>query len=164
MQVFESLFEQSYGTQKGIDPAFRATLKRNLFMQGLSLKWQEKFYLRLRLSVMLCTRPEAQRSKSDSLQKCTRGNLSVRFPLLARSLLPVARRTVAPMLRGRRVLPGTVPSCVASSVMGQGIFHVRAQWASLLQRHEVAVQLFAVTAAAESRMLSSVGFSKHTLM
>ena len=42
VQAFESLFEQSYGTQKGIDPAFRATLKRDLFVQGLSLKWQEK--------------------------------------------------------------------------------------------------------------------------
>ena len=42
VQAFESLFEQSYGTQKGIDLAFRATLKRDLFVEGLSLKWQEK--------------------------------------------------------------------------------------------------------------------------
>ena len=34
-------FEKSYGGQSGIDPAFRATLKRDLFVQGLLLKWQE---------------------------------------------------------------------------------------------------------------------------
>ena len=41
--MFEDLFEKSYGRQSGVDPVFRATLKRDLFVQGLLLlKWQEK--------------------------------------------------------------------------------------------------------------------------
>ena len=42
VQAFENLFEKSYGNESGIDPAFRRTLKRDLFVQGLILKWQEK--------------------------------------------------------------------------------------------------------------------------
>ncbi len=42
VQVFEDLFEKSYGRQGGIDPSFKSTLKRDLFVQGLLLKWQEK--------------------------------------------------------------------------------------------------------------------------
>ena len=42
VQVLEDLFEKSYGRQSGVDPVFRATLKRDLFVQGLLLKWQEK--------------------------------------------------------------------------------------------------------------------------
>lgn len=42
VQAFEKLFEKSYGCQVGIDDGFKATLKRDLFVQGLMLKWQEK--------------------------------------------------------------------------------------------------------------------------
>ena len=42
VQAFENLFEKSYRNESGIDPAFRRTLKRDLFVQGLILKWQEK--------------------------------------------------------------------------------------------------------------------------
>ena len=42
VQVFENLFEKSYGRQSGVDPVFRATLKHDLFVQGLLLKWEEK--------------------------------------------------------------------------------------------------------------------------
>ena len=42
VQEFEDLFEKSYGHESGIDPEFKKTLKRDLFVQGLILKWQEK--------------------------------------------------------------------------------------------------------------------------
>lgn len=40
--VFEHLFDKSYGLRHGMDTAFKATLKQDLFMQSLQLKWQEK--------------------------------------------------------------------------------------------------------------------------
>ena len=42
VQTFEKLFEKSYGSHSGIDDGFKATLKRDLFVQGLLLRWQEK--------------------------------------------------------------------------------------------------------------------------
>ncbi len=42
VQTFEKLYEKSYGCQGGIDDSFKATLKRDLFVQGLVLRWQEK--------------------------------------------------------------------------------------------------------------------------
>ena len=41
-QDFESLFERSYGRRSGMDEAAKEMLKRDLFVQGLILKWQEK--------------------------------------------------------------------------------------------------------------------------
>ena len=41
-QDFESLFEKSYGKRLGMDVASRELLKRDLFVQGLLMKWQEK--------------------------------------------------------------------------------------------------------------------------
>ena len=41
-QDFERLFEQSYGCRTGMDEDSRNMLKRDLFVQGLLLKWQEK--------------------------------------------------------------------------------------------------------------------------
>ena len=41
-QDFESLFEKSYGKRLGMDVASREFLKRDLFVQGLLIKWQEK--------------------------------------------------------------------------------------------------------------------------
>ena len=41
-QDFERLFEQSYGCRIGMDEDSRNMLKRDLFVQGLLLKWQEK--------------------------------------------------------------------------------------------------------------------------
>ena len=41
-QAFEQLFGKSYGRHQGMDVTSRATLKRDLFVQGLLLKWQEK--------------------------------------------------------------------------------------------------------------------------
>ena len=41
-QAFETLFDKSYGLRHGMDTASKATLKRDLFVQGLQLKWQEK--------------------------------------------------------------------------------------------------------------------------
>jgi hypothetical protein len=42
VREFERLFEDSYGHRADIDAAFKAVLKRDLFVQGLLLKWQEK--------------------------------------------------------------------------------------------------------------------------
>ena len=39
---FEKLFDQSYGQRAGMDEESRSILKRDLFVQGLLLKWQEK--------------------------------------------------------------------------------------------------------------------------
>ena len=41
-QNFKTLFERSYGSRLGMDPDSREILKRDLFVQGLCLKWQEK--------------------------------------------------------------------------------------------------------------------------
>ena len=41
-QSFEHLFDKSYGVQHGIDIASKVTLKHDLFVQGLHLKWQER--------------------------------------------------------------------------------------------------------------------------
>ena len=41
-QAFEHLFGKSYGRHQGMNMASRATLKQDLFVQGLLLKWQEK--------------------------------------------------------------------------------------------------------------------------
>ena len=41
-QAFEHLFDKSYGVRHGMDTASKATLKRDLFVQGLHLKWQER--------------------------------------------------------------------------------------------------------------------------
>ena len=41
-QDFESLFERSYGRRSGMDMESKALLKRDLFVLGLKLKWQEK--------------------------------------------------------------------------------------------------------------------------
>ena len=41
-QELEVLFEKSYGKRQGMDLASKELLKRDLFIQGLSLKWQEK--------------------------------------------------------------------------------------------------------------------------
>ena len=41
-QDFESLFEKSYGRRSGMDLSSKEMLKRDLFVQGLTLKWQEK--------------------------------------------------------------------------------------------------------------------------
>ena len=38
----EALFEQSYGRRVGMDEPSKVMLKRDLFVQGLLLKWQEK--------------------------------------------------------------------------------------------------------------------------
>ncbi len=38
----EDLFERSYGCRAGMDSDMKEFLKRDLFVQGLSLKWQEK--------------------------------------------------------------------------------------------------------------------------
>ena len=40
--VFESLFEKSYGKRAGMDQGSKELLKRDLFVQGLAYKWQEK--------------------------------------------------------------------------------------------------------------------------
>ena len=42
VREFEHLFEKSYGNRSGLDQAFKEVLKRDLFVQGLLLKWQEK--------------------------------------------------------------------------------------------------------------------------
>ena len=39
---FERLFEESYGHRADVDAAFKGVLKRDVFVQGLLLKWQEK--------------------------------------------------------------------------------------------------------------------------
>ena len=41
-QELEALFEKSYGKRQGMDLASKEMLKRDLFCQGLLLKWQEK--------------------------------------------------------------------------------------------------------------------------
>ena len=41
-QAFVHLFDKSYGVRHGMDTASKATLKRDLFVQGLHLKWQER--------------------------------------------------------------------------------------------------------------------------
>ena len=41
-QELEALFEKSYGKRQGMDLASKELLKSDLFVQGLSLKWQEK--------------------------------------------------------------------------------------------------------------------------
>ena len=40
--AFEQLFEKSYGRNQGMDAASKAILKRDLFVQGLLICWQEK--------------------------------------------------------------------------------------------------------------------------
>ena len=47
-QDFESLFEKSYGKRLGMDVASREFLKRDLFVQGLLIKWQEKVKFTIR--------------------------------------------------------------------------------------------------------------------
>ena len=41
-QSFEMLFDKSYGNREGMDQASKDMLKRDLFVQGLLWKWQEK--------------------------------------------------------------------------------------------------------------------------
>ena len=41
-QELEALFEKSYGRRSRMDHASKELLKRDLFVQGLVLKWQEK--------------------------------------------------------------------------------------------------------------------------
>ena len=41
-QEFERLFDESYGRRADVDVVFRGVLKRDIFVQGLLLKWQEK--------------------------------------------------------------------------------------------------------------------------
>ena len=41
-QDFETLFDKSYGQRDGMDQASKDMLKRDLFVQGLLWKWQEK--------------------------------------------------------------------------------------------------------------------------
>ena len=41
-QDFEKLFDASYGRRSGMDEESKELLKRDLFTQGLKLKWQEK--------------------------------------------------------------------------------------------------------------------------
>jgi len=41
-QDLEKLFERSYGRRKGMDESSKEMLKRDFFVQGLWLKWQEK--------------------------------------------------------------------------------------------------------------------------
>lgn len=41
-QELEALFKKSYGKRQGMDLASKKLLKRDLFIQGLSLKWQKK--------------------------------------------------------------------------------------------------------------------------
>ena len=43
--AFEQLFEKSYGHNQGMDTASKAMLKRDLFVQGLHIRWQEKVLL-----------------------------------------------------------------------------------------------------------------------
>ena len=40
-QELEVLFEKSYGKRQGMDLASKELLKSDLFVQGLSLKWQD---------------------------------------------------------------------------------------------------------------------------
>ncbi len=40
----EDLFGLSYGHRRGIDSDLKELLKRDLFVQGLTLKWQEKVF------------------------------------------------------------------------------------------------------------------------
>jgi len=42
VREFEKLFEESYGHRPDVDAAFKGVLKRDIFVQGLLLKWQEK--------------------------------------------------------------------------------------------------------------------------
>ena len=42
VREFELLFEESYGHRTDVDEVFKGVLKRDLFVQGLLLKWQEK--------------------------------------------------------------------------------------------------------------------------
>ena len=42
VREFERLFEESYGHRTDVEVAFKGELKRDLFVQGLLLKWQEK--------------------------------------------------------------------------------------------------------------------------
>ena len=41
-QNLEKLFERSYGRRMGMDENSKEMLKRDFFVQGLWLKWQEK--------------------------------------------------------------------------------------------------------------------------
>ena len=41
-QEFETLFDRSYGRRSGMDQESKDLLKRDLFMLGLKMKWQEK--------------------------------------------------------------------------------------------------------------------------
>ena len=41
-QEFETLFDRSYGHRFGMDQESKDLLKRDLFMLGLKMKWQEK--------------------------------------------------------------------------------------------------------------------------
>ena len=42
VREFEQLFESSYGHRTDVDMTFKEILKRDIFVQGLLLKWQEK--------------------------------------------------------------------------------------------------------------------------
>ena len=41
-QEFETLFDRSYGRRSGMDQESKDLLKRDLFVLGLKMKWQEK--------------------------------------------------------------------------------------------------------------------------
>lgn len=42
VREFERVFEESYGHRGDVEAAFKRVLKRDVFVQGLLLKWQEK--------------------------------------------------------------------------------------------------------------------------
>ena len=83
-QEFEQLFERSYGCRAGMDEESRGMLKRDLFVQGLLLKWQEKVlpkaesFLDALHQARAAEEQERQLAKLHPSKKQTAGSLSTK--------------------------------------------------------------------------------------
>ena len=116
VQAFENVFEKSYGNESGIDRAFRRTLKRDLFVQGLILKWQEKV-----LPTAENFTEALYQARTAEEQERQLAEIHTSVKLSGHSLvIPkwVPRRRVATTMHRKTRVPATDDNYVVSSAMG----------------------------------------------
>ena len=71
---FETLFEVSYGDRTDVNPAFKGILRRDIFVQGLLLKWQEKVLSSATTFADALHQAQTAEERRSSLARCTQGS------------------------------------------------------------------------------------------
>ena len=118
-QELEKLFDQSYGRRSGMDEASKEMLKRDFFVQGLQLKWQEKVLPSAETFSAALHQARAAEQQEEQLSKIHPSGRAMRpagstTPSAPRLSTPVPSRERTDVTGRRSRRPGTCYECGGS--------------------------------------------------